>query len=266
MIKFFFSFILISVFSVCVAFQDEMKFERKAQLAFPNATLTTDHLGNIYVVAENILMRFDPQCKPSATYTEKSKGQLASLDASDPLKLVLFYPDFALIQLLNNQLAIQSEIQLRNINITQPLAVCASTENSFWVFDGSDFQLKKIDDNLKVINTSGELIQLLGFAPQPLQLQEKNGSVYLLMKDKGIAIFDRYGSYIQTLSFKNISAIQALDDDLLFSSEGNMFRYSLKQKLQSPLLKPDAEEVINFRMEQNQLYLLTADSLKVYSY
>src|SRR5436190_13086298 len=115
------------------------------------AAFTTDKLGNVYVVSENMLLQFDGNAQPVNHYSEKNLGRLAYVDAVNPLKLLAFYPDFAQINLLSSKLVLQSTIQLRGIGIEQPLLVCTSTiDNGIWIYDRQDFQLKKIDLNLQV--------------------------------------------------------------------------------------------------------------------
>src|SRR5436853_7636043 len=66
------------------------------------ASFTTDNLGNVYVVSENILLQFDNNGKPLNHYDEKNLGRLVRIDADNPLKLLVFYPDFAQINILNS--------------------------------------------------------------------------------------------------------------------------------------------------------------------
>src|SRR5438045_238110 len=81
------------------------------------AAFTTDKLGNVYVVSENMLLQFDNNGLPVNHYSEKNLGRLAYVDAVNPLKLLAFYPDFAQINLLSSKLVLQSTIQLRGIGI-----------------------------------------------------------------------------------------------------------------------------------------------------
>src|ERR1044072_2751903 len=73
-------------------------------IPFTNASFTTDNLGNAYVIAENQLLQFDGNGKPKGNYSESNLGVLRSVDASDPLKILLYYPDFTQINILNSKL------------------------------------------------------------------------------------------------------------------------------------------------------------------
>src|SRR5205085_9497634 len=112
-------------FSFLTAFTSD--WQPVKQIPFTEiASFTTDNLGNVYVVSENILLQFDNNGKPLNHYDEKNLGRLIRIDADNPLKLLVFYPDFAQINILNSQLALQSTIQLRGIGIEQPALICNS--------------------------------------------------------------------------------------------------------------------------------------------
>ena len=136
--------------------------------------LTSDKLGNSYVVVENQLLQFDSKGKPLANYSENDLGELRYVDASNPMKILLFYPDFARLIILDSKLSPQSSINLRDLKINQPLTACNSSENGYWVYDREDDFLKKIDFNLKEIQRSGNLTQITGYQIQPVYMVEDN--------------------------------------------------------------------------------------------
>src|SRR5206468_842074 len=74
---------------------------------------TTDNLGNAYVVENNELKKYDPSGKLLSNYSEKNLGTLKFVDVGNPLKIILFYPDFQQINILDSKLLLESTIQLR---------------------------------------------------------------------------------------------------------------------------------------------------------
>src|SRR5688572_19678754 len=59
-------------------------------IPFTQAKFTTDRLGNAYVIVENQLLVFDTAGKPKANYSNLKSGMLYSVDAANPLKILLF--------------------------------------------------------------------------------------------------------------------------------------------------------------------------------
>jgi hypothetical protein len=226
--------------------------------------LVTDRLSNAYVVVENQLLKYDGKGNPKGNFSKNNSGNLTFIDASNPMKILLFYPDYARIILLDSKLAIQSEVDLRSININQPITICNSGEDGYWIYDREDDQLKKIDNNLKIVFQSGNLTQVVGYQMQPSMMAEDNGFVYINNPSTGILIFDRYGTYYKTLPFIELKNFQVINKDLLFIKDNRLFRYESNSLEQKEILLPENDSIKDVRIEQHELYLLTNDSLKFY--
>jgi len=230
------------------------------------AFLTTDNLGNAYVVVENQLMKFDPEGNPLANFSETNFGKLQFVDAANPLRVLLFYPDFARLIFLDNKLAIQSSFNLRLMNINQPVVVCNSTETGYWIYDREDDQLKKFDSNQQLIQQSGSILQHVGYQVNPNMMAEGGGFIYMNNPASGILVFDRFGTYYMTIPIKDVEALQVVEKEILFISNKKYKKYDFKSHTESEVLLPEMESLRSARIEQHQLYLLTNASLKFYSF
>ncbi len=234
-------------------------------IAFPQQVeMTTDNLGNAYVIVENQLLQFDLNGKPKANFNENNLGSLYFADAGNPMKILLFYRDFARVLILDSKLSLQSLIDLRALKINQPLSVCNSEENGYWVYDREDDQLKKLDNSLQVIQKSDNLTQILGYQMLPGMMSEDNGFVYINNPATGILVFDRYGAYYKTIPFPGLKSFQIIEKEILFVSNKKLYRYGLKTLKQDEVLLPKNDSIRSARIEQHQLYLLTNDSLSFY--
>jgi hypothetical protein len=230
------------------------------------ASLTTDRLGNAYMLVENQLLQFGTDGKPKANFSGKNLGEIGAVDVTNPMKILLFYPDFAKIIQLDNKLAFQSEIELRQIQINQPLAVCNSEEDGYWVFDRQDDMLKKVDMSLQIIHQSGNMTQVIGYQIQPNMMLQTNGFIYVNNPETGILVFDRYGEYYKTFPYKNLLSFQVIGREILFTSGNKLLRVDTKTGDEKEVLLPVKNSIINARIEQHELYLLTNDSLRFYSF
>lgn len=228
--------------------------------------VTTDKLGNTFVIIGNQVLQFDPNGKPLTNFSKSNIGSLRSLDASNPMKIMLFYPDFAQLVILNSKLAEQATINLRTAEINQPIVACNSENGGFWIYDNDDDQLKKLDLNLQIIFQSGNLTQTLGYKVQPRFILESGGYVYMNDPENGILIFDLFGTYFKLLPFKGLKSFQVVDQNILFVKSNKLFRYDSKVAVEEEVLLPPHDSVLNARIEGQQLYLLTSDSLNFYSF
>jgi hypothetical protein len=235
-------------------------------IPFKNVQITTDRFGNAYVYSENQLLQYDSLGRAVANYSDRHSGFLTSVDASNPLKILLFYRDFARIQLLNKQLAVASTIELRNIDIMQPLVVCQSSLDGYWIFDQRDFSLKKIDVNLRVLFQSNDMNQTLGYPLEPLSMIESNDYVFMNNPATGILMFDKYGSYYKTIPVFPVTSFQVIDKDLLYVKNSKLYRYNFSTLSDNEVILPQHDSITSARFEQHELYLLTTTSLDFYSY
>ncbi|MBP9789742.1 MAG: hypothetical protein KBD57_04325 [Bacteroidia bacterium] len=261
-LKRFFAIILLVV---CCAATDDYHFVNSipfSRLSF----LTTDKLGNAYVIVGNQLLQFDKNGKPLANYSKNNFGELRSVDASNPMKLMLFYPDFAQIVILNTKLAEKSIIHLRASEINQPIVSCNSENGGYWIYDNDDDQLKKLDLNLQIQYQSGNLTQMIGYKVQPRFLLEEDGFVYMSDPENGIFVFDLFGTYYKLLPFKGLKTFQVIDQNILYVRENKLLRYDSKTAIEQEVLLPAHDSILNARIEAKELYLLTSDSLSFYSF
>jgi len=235
-------------------------------IPFTNARLTTDRLGNAYVIVENQLLEFDSLGKPKANYAVANTGGLTSIDASNPLKILLFYRDFAKLQLLNNKLSIESTIELRNVGIQQPLVACQSYLDGYWIFDQQDFSLKKIDLNLRIVYQSSNMNQTLGYSLQPESITEANDFIYMNNPATGILVFDKFGSYYKTIPVMGITSFQVIEKNLLYLKDNMLMKFNLSTLDENEIILPPHDSLVCTRFEQQKLFLLTTASLTFYSY
>jgi hypothetical protein len=256
--------LLLIVFSAARVCAQEYTLVRS--IPFDHARFTTDNMDNVYVIAGNQLLKFDSDGKPVSHFSHINSGSLQSADCSDPLKLVLFYPDFARILTLNNKLSLESTIELRALGFVYPSLVCRASDLGYWVFDLATFQLKKISPTLQVVYESGNLQQLTGLTVRPDHLVEAENFVYLSDPVQGILVFDTYGTYYKTIPLTGVTSLQVRGGKVLVVRANGLFSYDSKRAEVTELKIPAHDALLDARIEQNRLYLLTSTALSIYSF
>ncbi len=250
----------------CLAFQT-VEYRMVSGLPLPSATfVTTDQIGNVYTVAENQLLKFSPNGKPLQNFSDSKLGELRSIDAGNPMKLLLFYPDMARIIILGTQFSVQSSIELRNIGIQQPTLICNSMNEGYWIYDMQDFQLKKLDLNLQLQFQSGNLMQTTGKRLLPNFLLEADHRVYLNDPLTGVMVFDQFGTYFKNIPILGLRSFQIRGNELLYINQGALKAIDLKLMNERDISIPASRGLKAARISERQLYLLTNDSLNIYSY
>ena len=115
----------------------------------------SDPIGNVYVVNQNDLIKFDPQNLHTANYKNVFLGNIHSVDSSYPLRILLYYRDHNQIVWVDNFLSeIRSPVFLDALGIDQAELVCSSNQGGFWVLNGLNNQLQYFNTQLQFVHVS----------------------------------------------------------------------------------------------------------------
>jgi len=234
---------------------------------------TTDNLGNTYYIENNVLSKVNSYDGKTYTFSEKNIGHLSMIDATNALKLLLLYPDFNIIKVLDSKLAPTTTLDLRQINIFQPRLVTNSYNDCIWIYDQQDFHLKRINPSLQIVNESPNIKQLLNLDLKPNYLLENNKWLYLNDPSNGIIIFDFFGTYYKTLPIKGLKSFQIIGDELIyFSREDSALsfkRYNLNTQTEKEILLPEIQtkdSLLDARLAQGKLFLFKKELIDLYTF
>lgn len=254
----FFSFLL--PFSVIG--QDDTTFQLVRTLKGDIIEFTVDNLDNIYILnSRNQVKKFDINGDSVAVFNDIKKfGKATLLDVSNPLKVLLYYKDFATVVMLDRFLNVVNTIDLRKENILQAKALGQSYDNKIWVYDELESKLKKIDEDGKLLQETPDFRLLLGQAPSPVKIFDENKYVYIYDSLLGVYVFDYFGALKNNIliqrwqNFKVAGKfIYGSRSDVLYRYEISSFRYD-EWKMPEAIYKSRA-----FNFSSSRLYALMPD-------
>ncbi len=183
----------------CTCFS-QSKFSLIKTIDTPSDFFTSDNQSNVYVVKGNELTKYDKTGKVLYKYSNKNYGNISFVDASNMLRILVFYKDFLQVVLLDNTLSITGDpVNLEKVGFQQTQLVCSSNNNGLWIYDQQNFELIRFDQNLAKVQQTGNLTSTLNIELQPVALLEYDNKVYLNNPSTGILIFDIYGTYYKTI-------------------------------------------------------------------
>ena len=128
---------------------------------------TADNLGNIYVLASaGLLKKYNSNGDSLNVYNNVRRyGALYTIDATNPMKLLLYHKNFSTVVMLDRYMNSVNTIDLRKAGIFQAKAVGLSNDNNVWVFDEQSSKLKKISENGELLSETTDLRQVLDEVP-----------------------------------------------------------------------------------------------------
>lgn len=231
-------------------------------------SFTVDNLDNIYVLnSRNQVKKLSPQGDSIAVYNDvKRFGTATLIDVSNPLKVLLYYRDFATVVALDRLLNVRNSIDLRKQNILQAKAIGQSYDNKIWVYDEVENKLKKIDEDGKLLLETSDFRLVLGQSPQVVKLFDESKYVYLYDPALGVYVFDYYGTLknnIMITGWQNFKVV----DKFIFGSKGDtLYRYEINTFRYDEWKMP--AEIANskaFNFTSARLYALKNDAIEIYS-
>ncbi|MBA3706750.1 MAG: hypothetical protein H0W84_12885 [Bacteroidetes bacterium] len=226
---------------------------------------TTDNQSNVYVVKGDELCKYNKAGKQLYKYSNKKFGNISFVDASNMLRLLIFYKNFLQVVFLDNTLSVIGElVNLDKIGFQQAQLVCSSHNSGMWLYDQQNFELIRLDQTLEKKQQTGNLRAILNTSLQPDLLLEYDNKVYLNDTTKGILIFDIYGTYYKTVSVKNTKYFQPIGDWVYFMNGNKVKTYNLKTTEEKEFKMP-VSDFKNFRLEMGILVLQTENTILLFS-
>ncbi|MEO5591330.1 MAG: hypothetical protein ABIR15_00150 [Chitinophagaceae bacterium] len=232
------------------------------------ADFAVDNLGNILLLdSNNQLKKIDPNFDSVAIFNDVRKyGKVFSIDAGNPLKILLYYRDFGTIVVLDRLLNVRTTIDLRKQNIFQAKAICQSYDNAVWVYDEGEAKLKRIGDDGNIIDQTGDFRLQLDEAPSPAFIEDHDRLVYLYDSSKGLLVFDYFGTLKNKLAFLGWQDFQLAGKYIVGRKGVLLERYQLASlSLEEKLLLGILKNVDKIRISGDRLFCLRGGYLYVYS-
>ncbi len=220
---------------------------------------TIDNLGNVYTISKtNQLKKITAAGDSVGVFNDvKRYGKLYSIDATNPLKVLLFYKDFGTIVVLDRFLNVRTTIDIRKQGIYQARAIAQSYDNGIWIYDEQEARLKRMNDEGSIIDQTADFRQSMETAPAPEVIIDQDRLVYLYDPQQGVYVFDYFGTLKNKVSLLGWQDFQVIGNNV-FGRKGTTFeRYQLNSlSLQEIQLADKLANADRIRISASLLYCL----------
>jgi hypothetical protein len=196
-----------------------------------------------------------------AVYNDVRKfGQASLIDVSNPLKILVYYRDFATVVMLDRFLNAVNVVDLRKQNVLQAKAIGQSYDNKIWVYDEFENKLKKIDEDGKMVQETADFRLLLGQAINPVKIFDENRYVYLYDINRGIFVFDYFGAMKNGILITNWNNLKVSGNYIFGSKADTLYRYDSRSFVYDDWKMPGAiAGSYSFNFSNDRLYALKKD-------
>lgn len=242
---------LIILFSNC--------FSQSVTTDFEGDRITTDPFGYYYEISDIEIKKYNQSAELQYTYSNNLLGEIASVDASNPLKMLVYFKDFTKVLILDNTLSPASDIiDLTTLDLEETSLACRSYNDGIWYYNPVRFELTRKDIDLLTTNTSNNISILLNKNIQPNFLVEYNNRIYLNDPKNGILVFDVYGTYLKTIAVFGLTEFQVKEKYLIYVSEdGKVEKYDFFSLETLNYEVNKQSPVTDVRIEGEYIYLIT---------
>ena len=225
---------------------------------FKGSILTTDQLGYYYEITNTEINKYTVSGKLDCSYSNNLLGVIASVDVSNPQKVLVYFRDFTKILILDNELAPTSDvIDLTDIELDETSLVCRSYNDGVWYYDPVRFELIRKDQELETTNSSGNLANSLNINIQANFLVEHNNRLYLNDPKNGVLVFDNFGGYLKTLPLYGLESFQVKDKFMIYTNTSNEIEFYNFFTLEQTKFYPNKYNAIKgIRLEGNSIFIL----------
>lgn len=260
--------VIIIFCSIQTKAQDDSLFRFLKKIEYPISSFTADNLGELYIInTDNQLKKFNEKGDSLGVFNQVTKyGKLSYVEAQNPWKVILFYKNYSTIVLLDKFLNVLGNINLRKQNIFQVQAVTSSYDNNIWLYDEQENKLKKIDDQGNTLSESVDFRLLFDSVPTPKKIIDSDGFVYLYDPEKGLYIFDYYGTLKNKLPFLHWTDLAVIDKKIYGFDKNNIYQYSASfPDVKQYMLSPELQNATAIEAKNHRLYVLKNQQLEIYT-
>ncbi len=222
---------------------------------------SVDHLGNLYTLFEkDILTKLVEEDEfeiVDYNYSNRALGEITNFDVTNPLKIIVNHESFSTLVFLDVTLRETAQIYLPDLQLfPNPVAYCLANDNTVWLYDDTNLELIRVNEAGEKVFTSQNLIQQLNFTPQITQLRANKE--YLIANDaeKGLLVFDSYGTFIKRM-MANEEEFQLVDDSILIERDNQIIQLPINGIGETEIAEiPSGAS--KFMIQNNKVYFLTS--------
>lgn len=237
----------------------------KKEIPVKASFISTDNFGNIYAVSEGDLFKYNADGDYVNSFSTKKTGRISSIDAANPLRILVYAKDFAMAYVFDANLALQSTISLRELNFSDPQLICSSNSASMWVYDRASTVLTKLYENLNVAAQSQPLNLTVKDELNPVMICERDNWLVMLNDKTEFFVFNKEGSYYKTIPADSVSSFTMSDSDLFFLKNGKAFSTNILSGITNEgFTDKNFEHATDIHIRSGHMVVLYPDHISVF--
>lgn len=270
----YFVCMLVSIWSLALGFPKsgfnqtrDTIFQLVDSLSITTKMMASDPIANFYLVSPtNEIIKYSPAGNEQFRYNNNTLGNLGFIDCSNPFNLLLYYPDFQSVILLDRTMNESNRMDFIEFGVPDVSQIALSNDNQIWYYDELDFKLKKINAEGQPVSQSEDLNLIFRQIPRIKQLGASGNWVFLNTHSLGLLIFDQFGQYHQSID-QEVDAFQVVSNQLILQKGQQYFQYDQKTGQSNLLPLPaDHSNILDISWQQQYVFLRSPEKIYIYQF
>ena len=247
-----FTFLLIS-FSIAAQKPIETSFIGETPLK-AETLVAVDNFKSLYYINNNVLYKKDNT--KTISYSNLQLGHMTSVNASNPLKINVFYKDFNTAIILDNRLAEMFKLDFNAIEPYRSISFISSGhDNTLWLFNQDTQQLEVYDykNNLTRSRT-------LPVSNTVLDIKSNYNYCWLLTIDY-LYLYNYVGTLLIKVKNEGYTSMEESDENIILKKDNDLFYLKKNTNSLVPISLPNLL-IKQFSLTNETLYLYNNEILK----
>ena len=257
--------LLILIYTSLGIHAQDLQLIEEINLPFPPAFSSIDQSGNIYLVSDRgLIIKYSSKGDSLLAFSPKKNSPITSIEASSGVRAFIFYKDFQEYIFLDQFLTSAA------FNTFYPIVgfaeyVAVSSDNNLWLVDAEDFSIKKYNlstNSLDIVSPLNLILDIDDY--QISQMREYQNQLFIYDMNKGLFVFDTYGTLYKKLPLSNVPNINFFDEDVIYMKDDYLVSMNIYSGSKIGLLLPSSN-ILHALRNSNVVYLIEADKMGIYT-
>lgn len=246
--------------------QLELEWKKLTEIPIEeNAAIAIDYYNNLYISGNQSIDKLDSNFTKKFHQSSKNWGNITSIDARNPMKIMFFSKDQQLIGFVDNTLTEQQtpmDLSAEGFSYVTQVTYSAQPDK-FWIFDNDNSQITLYS----LLRTQSQIISnVYGMLhlKEVNQITEHNNQLYIVDSTQGIFILNRFGSWNDFIKVKGIENIAFANNTIVYTKDNQLNFINLIDKYQDEIPIP-VDDIQKILINGNRFYLIGKNKLTVFS-
>ncbi|MBK6822148.1 MAG: hypothetical protein IPG87_03845 [Saprospiraceae bacterium] len=222
------------------------------------STIYIDKLNQIYALDKSNahLLKLNEDWSTNQELSSPFLNEYVTLDVSDPMKIILFFPSYSSVQILDESLGTLSDEYYSNFNTES--AICFFSTTQYCFFAEGKIHLKNILDQ-RIVNSESIYYERDNEITSTV-LKSNGKEIFLLLPGIGRWQFSGFLNEEFSVEDSQIKSIDLKDNQLFYLKENQIYQWEKGSKPSEPIYKS------NFKINSfavNSKYLIIAENNQI---